>query len=75
MRLVTEFPEYSLAGVKAGRGLSRLVSRRARRYIAAMSASEMIDELKKLPAREQAEVLRFLHEHLRATLPAQPPAE
>jgi hypothetical protein len=36
-----------------------------------MSAVDVIDELKKLPVREQAEVFRFLGEHLRAALPPQ----
>ena len=40
-----------------------------------MSASDVIDELKKLPLRDQAEVFRFLGEQLRATLPAQPRVE
>ena len=37
-----------------------------------MSAADVIDELKKLPVREQAEVFRFLGEQLRATLPNEP---
>lgn len=37
-----------------------------------MSAADVIDELKKLPVREQAEVFRFLGEQLRAKLPVQP---
>ena len=41
-----------------------------------MSASEVIDELKELPLREQAEVFRFLGEQLRSTaLAAQPKTE
>ena len=37
-----------------------------------MSASDVIDELKKLPIREQAEVFRFLSEQLRLSMAAQP---
>jgi hypothetical protein len=37
-----------------------------------MSAADVIDELKKLPVREQAEVFRFLGEQLRATLVTPP---
>jgi DNA-binding NtrC family response regulator len=40
-----------------------------------MSTAEVIDELKKLPVREQAKVLRVLSEQLRAALTAQPPVE
>jgi len=40
-----------------------------------MSTADVIDELKKLPPREQAEVFRFLGEHLRTTLLAQPKVE
>ena len=36
-----------------------------------MSASDVIEELKRLPVREQAEVFRFLGEQLRARLPDQ----
>ncbi len=40
-----------------------------------MSAADVIDELKKLPVREQAEVFRFLGEQLRATFPDEPKAK
>jgi hypothetical protein len=40
-----------------------------------MSATDVIDELKKLPPREQAEVFRFLGEQLRSTLLAQPQSQ
>ena len=36
-----------------------------------MSAADVIDELKKLPVQEQAEVFRFLGEQLRTTLQPQ----
>ena len=42
-----------------------------REYIAGMSTADVIDHLKKLPVREQAEVFRFLAEQLRASLPTQ----
>jgi len=37
-----------------------------------MSAADVIDQLKKLPVREQAEVFRFLGGQLRATLGTPP---
>ena len=40
-----------------------------------MSAADVIDELKKLPVREQAEVFRFLGEQLRTALVAPPQVE
>ena len=40
-----------------------------------MSATEVISELKKLPPGEQAEVFRFLGEHLQTALRNQPQAE
>jgi len=40
-----------------------------------MSASEVIDELKKLPAQEQVKVFQFLGEQLRTSLQAAPNAE
>jgi hypothetical protein len=40
-----------------------------------MSASDVINELKKLPPRDQAEVFRFLGEQLRATLETEPKVE
>ena len=40
-----------------------------------MSASDLIDELKKLPVREQAEVFRFLGEQLRANIARSPSVE
>jgi hypothetical protein len=40
-----------------------------------MSASDVINELKKLPTRDQAEVFRFLGEQLRTTLETEPKVE
>ena len=40
-----------------------------------MSAADVIDELKKLPVREQAEVFRFLGDQLRTTLVSAPLVE
>ena len=40
-----------------------------------MSATEVIDELKKLPVREQAEVFRFLGDQLRTALVSAPQVE